>query len=89
MFSSLLGHPFSQPGTLFSLALIYKILVKINPRQRKIGLKLKDMILKHYLFYLIMLITLTGRIEVNHRRIYRKEYALKSEFLYHFVDYVH
>jgi hypothetical protein len=62
MFSSLLRHPFSQPGTLFSLALIYKF-NWLKSIQRKIGLKLKDMILKNYLFYLIMLITLTGRIE--------------------------
>jgi hypothetical protein len=47
------------------------------------------MILKHYLFYLIMLITLTGanRVSTTDASI-EKDYDLKSEFLYRLVDYV-
>jgi hypothetical protein len=48
------------------------------------------MTLKHYLFYLIILFTLTGTNRVSKKgESGRKDYELKSEFLYRFVDYVY
>jgi hypothetical protein len=63
--------------------------LKINTRQRKKRLKLKDMTPKHYFFYFIIIITLTGaeRVSTTDASI-GKDYNLKSELLYRLVDYV-
>jgi hypothetical protein len=63
--------------------------LKINTRQRKKRLKLKDMTPKHYFFYFIIINTLTGaeRVSTTDASI-GKDYDLKSELLYRLVDYV-
>jgi hypothetical protein len=48
------------------------------------------MILKHYLFYLILLVTMTGGNQISaQEQAGGKDYALKADFLYRFVDYVY
>lgn len=48
------------------------------------------MILKHYLFYLILLTTLIGGNQISaQEEAGGKDYALKADFLYRFVDYVY
>ncbi|HEY4616840.1 MAG TPA: YfiR family protein [Flavobacterium sp.] len=48
------------------------------------------MILKHQLFYLIMLIALIGGVKLSaQEEAAGKDYALKADFLYRFVDYVY
>ena len=48
------------------------------------------MTIKHQLFYLIMLITLTGGNQMSaQEEAGGKDYALKADFLYRFVNYVY